>query len=292
MKKLTLILASILFSVSGHAATGKKFLTLEDAVVAQAKQWQKTGKTKPIMTDDGKIIFPYGEYMPHLVCAPLRACDIELEPGELVISTPLIGDGVRWKITKSESGPTENRIVHVVVKPVDTGLETNLIIPTDRRTYQIELRSTESEKDYMNRIGFYYPDKVVTDWEKSAREAEQKKADKEKPVVGELPSITPDKLDFGYKVDAGDAKIKPIRVFNDGAHVWIQMPEEMKADEAPVLLVLDKDEKPVLVNYRVKNSYYIVDKLFDQAMMIVGSDGNESKLKISWNKTEKKGWLW
>jgi len=291
MKWLAVMAYCVVASAS-QAAGSKKFLTLEDAAVAQAKKWQETGVAKPIMSDDGKILFPYGQYMPTLTCAPLRACDIELEPGEIVTGKPLTGDTVRWKITRAESGSGEKKITHVVVKPIDSNLDTNLIITTDRRTYHVRLYSSANERDYVNRAGFYYPESIVDEWSEAAQQAEQKKADKEKLVVSELPTLSIDKIDFGYKIDGDDARFKPVRVFNDGTRVFLQMPEAMKSDEAPVLLLMDKDDKPLLVNYRVKDGYYIVDKLFDRATLMVGTEGSQSKVTVTWTKTQKKGWLW
>lgn len=285
--------ACCVLSVASHAGGHKKFLTLEDAAVAQAKKWQETGVAKPIMSDDGKILFPFGQYMPLLTCAPLRACDIELEPGEVVTGKPLSGDTIRWKITRAESGTGEKKTTHVVVKPTDTNLDTNLIITTDRRTYHVRLYSSTNERDYVNRAGFYYPESIVDEWGQAAQQAEKKNADKEKLVVSELPALSVDKIDFDYQVEGDGARFKPLRVFNDGTRVFLQMPDAMKSDEAPVLLLMDKDDKPLLVNYRVKDTYYIVDKLFDRAMLVVGTEGSQSKVTIAWMKNQKKtGWLW
>lgn len=286
--------ACCVLSMASHAGGGnKKFLTLEDAAVAQARKWQETGVAKPIMSDDGKILFPFGQYMPRLTCAPLRACDIELEAGEVVTGKPLAGDAVRWKITRAESGAGENKITHVVVKPIDTNLDTNLIITTDRRTYHVRLYSSANERDYVNRAGFYYPESIVNEWDQAAQQAQKKNADEEKLIVSELPALSVDKIDFDYKVEGDDARFKPLRVFNDGTQVFLQMPDAMKSDEAPVLLLMDKDDKPLLVNYRVKGTYYIVDKLFDRAMLVVGTEGSQSKVAITWMKNQKKkGWLW
>lgn len=230
--------------------------------------------------------------MPTLTCAPLRACDIELEPGEVVSGKPLTGDTVRWKISRAESGANENKITHIVVKPIDTQLDTNLIITTDRRGYHVRLYSGTNERDYINRAGFYYPENLIDEWDQAAKQADKNKADKEKLEVSELPVLSVDKLDFDYKIDGDEARFKPLRVFNDGTHVFLQMPDAMKSDEAPVLLLLDKEDKPLLVNYRVKGMYYIVDKLFEQAMLVVGTEGNQTKVTITWTKNQKRGWFW
>lgn len=291
MKKRLVVFLLCLVASATATAGSKKFLTLEDAAVAQAKKWQQTGVAKPIMSDDGKILFPFGQYLPTLTCAPLRACDIELEAGELVTGKPLAGDQVRWKVSKAESGSGEKKVTHIVVKPVDTNLDTNIIITTDKRTYHLRLYS-RNEQDYLNRVGFYYPQDIADEWDESARLAEKEAKANDRLVVSNLPSLSVDKLDFAYRIEGDRTRFTPMRVFNDGTRVFLQMPEEMKSAEAPILLLLDKENKPQIVNYRVKDAYYIVDKLFDKAMLVVGTDGNESKVMITWTKDQKKGWFW
>jgi type IV secretion system protein VirB9 len=156
----------------------------------------------------------------------------------------------------------------------------------------MRLYSSANERDYLNRAGFYYPEGIVNEWDQAAREAEKRKAEKEKLVVSELPMLSIDKLDFSYKIEGDDTRFKPLRVFNDGTRVFLQMPDTMKSDEAPVLLLMDKDDQPLLVNYRVKDAYYIVDKLFDRAALVVGTEGNQSKVTITWTKSQKSEWFW
>jgi P-type conjugative transfer protein TrbG len=279
-------------AATAHAAGPAKFLTLEDAAVAQAKRWQQTGVAKPIMSDDGKVVFPFGQYMPTVTCAPLRACDIELEAGELVTGKPLAGDAVRWKVSKAESGAGDKRVTHVVVKPLDVNLDTNLIITTNKRTYHIRLYSSPNEADYVNRVGFYYPQDLAEEWDESERVAEHETKAKQKLVVAEMPgNVSVEQLDFGYRIEGDDVSFKPVRVFNEGTHVFIQMPASMRTDEAPVLLLLDKAGSPQLVNYRPKDDYYIVDKLFDKAILVIGTGKSQSKVTITWTKNEKKSWF-
>lgn len=293
MSKLIFMLGLLITSVSCFAASEtKKFLTLEDASIAQAKNWQKTGVAKPIMSDEGKILFPFGQYLPTLTCAPLRACDIELEPGEMVIGKPLVGDNVRWKIARAQSGSGEKVVTHIVVKPTDSNLETNLIVNTDRRTYHLRLHASANEKDYLNRVGFYYPQDMTQEWDEQEKLAEKATKAKEDLLISDLPLLSIEKLDFSYKIEGDKISFSPIRVFNDGTRVFIQMPQEIKAEEAPVLLLLDKDDKPQIVNYRVKQTYYIVDKLFDKAVLILGTERSQTKVKLIWTKNQKKSWFW
>jgi type IV secretory pathway VirB9-like protein len=59
------------------------------------------------------------------------------------------------------------------------------------------------------------------------------------------------------------------------------MPPSMKSNEAPALVLIDNAGKSALVNYRVRGSYYIVDKLFDRAALIVGVGNDQQKVDIT-----------
>src|SRR5689334_9949713 len=71
---------------------------------------------------------------------PGRVTDIVLQPGEALsaVNPVAAGDTVRWIIGDSESGAGAGKRVHVLLKPVEAGLATNLFIATDRRTYHLE----------------------------------------------------------------------------------------------------------------------------------------------------------
>jgi type IV secretion system protein VirB9 len=64
----------------------------------------------------------------------------------------------------------------------------------------------------------------------------------------------------------------------------------MQQTEAPTLLVVRKegdmfnDDETVLVNYRVQGSRYIVDAVFDRAILIAGVGGSQDRVTISRRK--------
>ncbi|KMY85166.1 Conjugative transfer protein TrbG [Candidatus Paraburkholderia calva] len=240
-------------ALSTNAIAGQRFWTLEDAAVAQAKKWQQTGQAKPIISDDGRIMYPFGQYLPKLTCTVMRVCDIQLQPGELVTGKPVAGDAARWMMSKQVSGAGDKAITHVIVKPTETNIKTNLISITDRRTYQIELSSSANEKDYLNMIGFYCPEEITSEWDESAKLKAREQKAHDSRVAAELPVGVVDRLDFDYSIDGGsDIAFKPTRVYNDGLKTYIQLPEGVTVSETPVLLLIDKDNKPAIVNYRSK----------------------------------------
>ena len=90
------------------------------------------------------------------------------------------------------------------------------------------------------------------------------------PVVGL------DALNFNYvvKVEKGEPTWAPVQVFDDGRRTFIRFPEAMLVREAPALFVL-RNKETQLVNYRVKNDFYVVDRLIDSAELRVGQQDQE-----------------
>ena len=80
-----------------------------------------------------------------------------------------------------------------------------------------------------------------------------------------------EQLKFRYRIE-GDAPWRPLRVFDDGAKVYIQFPSGLAQSEAPPLFVIGPDAKPALVNYRVRGTTYIVDRLFAAAELRLGTE--------------------
>lgn len=256
---------------------------------AEAPVVRKPVKPVPVQAENDVQRFAYGLGIPTLICAPLLPCDIELEPGEK-INKPVLGDTVRWIADFPIVGEGENKTPHVVLKPTEAGLATNLKIYTNRRMYKVNLES--STRGAMTAIGFYYPQDAAQAWAKNVN-AEQREADAEdQRTVSDMPLLRPDQLNLGYKIE-GDSSLPwfPVRAFDDGTRVYIQAAAGMKSSEAPALVLIGKDGNSMLVNYRVKNGYYIVDKLFDRAALIVGVGSDQTKVEIIKGSGGFFGWL-
>lgn len=281
--------ADVIYNGSNHTARisykAKNDMGTESST--EAKRWQSGGSARPLMGTDGLLQYPFGQAQPELTCAPLRACDIQLQTGE-VINNVILGDTVRWIPAPAKTGEGVLATPHVIVKPTEAGLQTNLIITTNRRTYTLTLRS--SEVNYVSRVGFYYPADMVQDWNGAAELAQRKADEDSKRKVSDMPIASIEQLNLdGYKTK-GDRDLAwyPTRVFDDGTRVWIQMPASIKSNEAPALVLLDKNGDSELVNYRVKEAdqggakvtYYIVDKLFERAGLIVGVGRDQRKVEI------------
>ena len=202
-----------------------------------------------------------------LYAAVNQVSDIALEPGEKLVSVSA-GDTVRWVIGDTRSGVLQSgdgtqEQVHILIKPITPDLRTNLVIATDRRTYHLEMHSTNDT--YMASISWIYPYSDLIALKKRNAKAVQSA------------SLTIDRnlkletLKFRYKI-TGEAPWKPIRAFDDGKKVYLQFPSGLRQGDAPPLFVVGSNGKPALVNYRVRDNYYIVDRLFAAAELRLGTD--------------------
>ena len=207
-------------------------------------------------------VYPYTKgALYQLYAAVNQVTDVALEPGEKLISVSA-GDTVRWVVGDTTSGEGKDAIVHILVKPIGADLESNLVITTDRRTYHLEMRS--SQATYMASVSWTYPASELLSLRKQRAEAEAAVT-----TVADT-GVNIEQLRFRYRIE-GDAPWKPRQVFDDGAKVYIQFPSGVAQSEAPPLFVIGPDGKPALVNYRVRGTTYIVDRLFAAAELRLGA---------------------
>ena len=253
----------------------------EKAAIAIAQKWQAASATgiKPVSGTDGSIRYLFGAQEPSIVCAVLQVCDVELQAGEQVNSIHL-GDTARWPVEPAITGSGPAEIQHLIIKPMDVGLETSLIVTTNRRTYHFRLRSHRTQ--FMPRVAFTYTEDALVKWDALKTREVKEKQERTIPQTGEYLGD----LNFAYSVD-GSVAWKPVRVYNDGQKTIIQMPAAMAQTEAPTLLVVRKDgglftdDETVLVNYRIQGDRYIVDTIFDKALLIAGVGSGQDRVVIT-----------
>lgn len=196
-----------------------------------------------------------------LYAAPQKVSDIALQPGETLIAISA-GDTVRWVVGDTTSGTGPSKQVHILAKPFASGLKTNLVITTDRRSYHLELESTDHT--YMAALSWTYPNDELI--------ALKQQNDAANAVMPIDTSIALANLSFDYTVTGDSPPWKPLRAFDDGRHVYIEFPATLDRGEAPPLFVVGAEGTSDLVNYRVRGNYYIVDQLFAVAELRLGKD--------------------
>jgi len=283
LKKI-LLLVCIIFNIQLFAETN---YFSEDSYRLDEREWESVKQAKRWLNNDirsmrgrdGRITFLYGATMPSVICSPLKITDIQLEAGEELKSIQA-GDTARWNFSTDISGKGKNEVAHIIVKPLDLGLDTNLLIFTDRRTYNLKLVSKKYA--WTPIVNFTYNASLKSSLQ-NYKMYQKKRIDTYKKVNSfeKSPQTKVDinNLDFNYEIE-GDAEWKPIRVYNDGVKTFIQMPKDMGVKEAPALLVLDSASNKNLVNYRLKEDKYIVDKLFDSAILLLGVGADQESIMI------------
>lgn len=194
--------------------------------------------------------------------APGRVTVVLLQPGEELV-TVAAGDTVRWIVGYTSSGSGDALRVNVLVKPIRSGLKTNLVIITSRRTYLLELTSTE--KAWMASVSWDYPKNRMLALQRQAASAAA-------PVDT---GLSMEKIRFRYAVSGSNPPWKPLRAFDDGEKVYIQFPPGIAQGEPLPLFVISVQGDGQLVNYRFRPPYYIVDRLFVVAELLLGGDGGD-----------------
>ncbi len=211
-------------------------------------------------------VYPFSDGALYQVyTAPGHITDIALQPGEQLVGTGPIaaGDTVRWVIGDTESGTGTSRRSHILVKPVRTDLQTNLVINTDRRTYHLELRS--AERTYMASVSWSYPQDellALRSQNMAAATADQQAS------ASSLPPI--ESLNFRYRIEGDRPAWRPVRAFDDGRQVYVEFPAGIAQGEMPPLWIIGSGGDAELVNYRVRNRFIVVDRLFGGAELRLG----------------------
>jgi len=243
-----------------------------------SESWMKE-HSQPAVGRDGRILYSFGAGLPTVVCAPLRVCMIELQAGEKLVGEPHIGDAVRWNLAPALYGKGETATSVIVLKPQAPGLDTNLLITTDRRAYYLRLLSKPD--DYVARVAFAYADEEENERKWRQHMAQQKEQTRRASQIAELPPNALESRCFDYRVKGGDDSTRPVRVFDDGKKTYIQMGPLAKNREVPALVIIGPDGKQEMVNYRVKDDMYIVDRIFDRAALILGSGKKARRVEIN-----------
>ena len=238
--------------------------------------------TPPTLGQTGAIVFTYQNYIPKVICRPMRVTSIILQPGEIVTGV-FPGDTARWTFVPGKSGAPGNEQIHVLVKPLMEDISTNLVINTDRRSYNIDLVSSSTE--FMPSVSFNYPADTMAAWDVFIAE-KQKERNTTVLLSDGGYGVNPEELHFDYEIRGDDdIRWKPIRVWDDGIKTYIQFPSQsaIKSIEAPVFIIFE-GKREMLVNYRVASDMFIVDKVFAKGGLIAGTGREQARIVITRRK--------
>jgi type IV secretion system protein VirB9 len=262
-----------------HAGAAAVTLAVrEDPVRAAYRNFERSGRAPIIWPkqDGGFVLYPFGHERPAMRCPRLNACMIALEPGERLTDEPLSGDTERWIITTSVMGSARPSPL-VVVKPQACDIATNLLVPTNRRVYEVSLVSDRCEADesevFTRQVSFWYP--------------EQMRAEQSNGASGTsaIEHLEPPQLNRDYEIDRGwFLKRKryawiPSEVYDDGIRTYLVLPEEARTGELPILYLLEGDERQIL-NYALRGDTLVADRVLQRALLAVGTGDGERSIEI------------
>ncbi len=210
----------------------------------------------------GMLVFRYEPGRVYEVwTAPLRVTTLTLAPAETIISKAA-GDTVRWQIGETTSGQGAAQRAHVMIKPLQRGLETNLVLATNQRVYLIQLKSGPPEAF-----------NAAVSWDLGATLPPAGIDVADVAAVAKTTIVAPvGPLDARFRIDARGRRPAwtPLAVMTDGVRTFLRFPPTLTSGEAPGLFVLSEDGETQVVNYRQQEGLWVVDRVFDRAELRVG----------------------
>ena len=261
----------------------------------------------------GLVTFAYGSGIPTVVCALLELTDLAFEKGESILSVQL-GDSVRWNIESAISGSANDSVEHLIVKPLEAGLKTSMLITTDRRTYHIRLKSTEA--DFMPAVVFSYPNSLKLPSKKhygddsylqytsnyvsnedhddnsetnsslknysSVQNVSYEGNSRPTLNVAATYNDSTQRRNYNYSVD-GDSKIIPQNVYDDGKRTFIVMNNPINSSYLPVLQEISSEsflffgeDKTNTINFTYFDNTFVVDGIYSH-LRLISKNGEEKQ---------------
>jgi type IV secretion system protein VirB9 len=254
------------------------------AGVIAARRWINKYQ-KPKLGSDGTVHFLPNRGQPFVVTAVDHITDIALAPGEIIVPPLHIGAAEDWKFHPAVSGSGRNIVSHILVKPDDAGLSTNLVIETNKRTISIALVSRRS--DYMPLVAMDLPDDDDSGWNSAVHLADAggmpgavaSPCDQPPAIGPEMFKITGDRVDW-----------RPLQVWAVstpvGYKTCIEFPAGIGSGSLPALLALADDggwfssPSKDIVNVRFVNRRYIADELLNKFVLISGVGSDQKSVRV------------
>lgn len=267
--------------VAAQADTAPKS---KSAIHWEQRRYRKTGRATIIERPTIRR-YPYSERQPVLKCAPYRACELELVPGDRLLGVA-VGDELMWQFSKIEIRTAGGIQTHVLFKPTTTGLDTNaLLYGSSGRTYAVVLQSVPTIR--MFRYAFYdpsgwmtvYPAPVELPKKTEGKGPDDTSGPGDVSEGGHSLVVDPEKINYGYRIE-GEATWKPKKVFDDGVNTYIVMPRNLASDFAPTFYVMLRSGRGGYVTVHWRGHVIIVPQLFKKGILQWGVGGERTRVMI------------
>jgi type IV secretory pathway VirB9-like protein len=261
----------------------------------------RSPRSQDLARQNHVLLYPFGQGQPRLICAPLRACHVELAAGE----TPLErsgGDLVRWLVSTIR-GPAESWLI--VVKPRYCDITTDLLVTTTRRIYSFILDSPpcsgadstqlNPRLPYTSILRFYYPEEESAAFAADSGMRERDRAREVVPAPGTIRPNgnsagrdvldAPTGLNLGYEVRRDRAfPYVPDLVYDNGSELFIHLPPAAsRQHDLPVLHEVSAAGAIQMIRYRFdpEHNVFRVAGVPSRVLLVIGSArGEEIRLLI------------
>ena len=246
--------------------TGKEALQqhLKDITVVPEYQ---NGRLKGFLYKENSVY--------EIQCQTYHSTLIQFEPGEEMLEMPYISEPDVWRISRGIGVKNGLPTQHLIIKPDYTNLVSTLIVITNRRVYQMELKSFNDR--YMPIVQWIYP-QGITDTATWAQYEQNKN------IATVFRGINPEYLSFDYKMQHSIFN-KPIwlpkQVYDDGYKTYIVLNEKSLIMKYPIVF----NHKNEIINYRTEKNIMIIDQLIEKVTLRLGNQ----KVSIEKKKTTAAG---
>lgn len=264
-----------------------KPMTPKEAVGVQVAQRWIQKFQKPHLDENGVVHFVPGKGQVFVVTAVDHLTDIALAPGETIFPPLHVGDSSSWKFHPAFSRAGGKSIAHVLIKPIDAGLSTNMVIETNKRTISISLSSRQ--RDYMPLVSLDLPEEEDADFTAYAAKLGGTADPVAQPASAcdQSPVVPPDQ----FSIDGDKTSWRPVQVYQVSTPVGIKtcvdFPSDIGSGSLPALLALADDggwfngPTKTVVNVRFINRRFIVDEALNRFVLVDGVGSDQHSIKIT-----------
>ncbi|MGE4269154.1 MAG: TrbG/VirB9 family P-type conjugative transfer protein [Acidithiobacillus sp.] len=245
-------------------------------------------KTLPVVKgQDGGIISLGGR--PVLVCSPLHTCAIELPRGVQPVVTVGVSKS-EWSVQQAMVGDQGE----VFVSPKFAGLHENIIIAgtVEEKPVNFNIRLVSDANRYIPYLRIAGSGELVHQWGGADKAGGFSPATSDlsgpghkakEPAVLPLPNIDLAKgVNKNWSIQCGGGgwfsssdcqPIKPLQVYDDGTHTFIEMPGGLASHGGfPILQAKNTSGHLIGVNTQIRGNTYVVDSVPAEITLRAGSE--------------------
>ena len=186
---------------------------------------------------------------------------IQLEPGEEMLEVPYISEPDVWRLSRGIGIKDGKDTQFLIIKPDYSSLTSTLIIITNRRVYQLELKSYKDH--YMPYAIWVYPQQIQDsaswiEWQKRKQKAAYEFGGTNMQYCS---------VDYLIKYPAKKRPSWcPTMVYDDGKFTYIILDETTLHTSMPTAFIGKKQ----LVNTEIHKNIIVINQLIEKVTLVLG----------------------